>query len=150
MAACGIENDSLARAGKVHEIIEYFNNDSKPDTLSSSSSTPAPAPLSAGDVCPYFQQGFCRNGNYCQFRHTAPTSLCIYFQQGYCRDGNLCRYSHGTPGVGGGGGGGSGAGGGVRVSVRDGDKVKEKIKALQGFLKNADEEVNPHFSAFSN
>lgn len=129
---CGVKSDpTRSNADKIDAIYNYFdavsaNKEVKP--------APAPDPRSfyqgvgiADDICPYFQQGFCRNGNYCQFSHSANPSLCIYFQQGYCRDGNSCRFSH--------------ASSRAKPSSGDEGKMREQVKALLAFLKNADAEV---------
>lgn len=50
-------------------------------------------------VCKFFQEGTCRYGPHCWFRHTVlnpNASLCRHWMKGQCRMGLDCHYRHGT------------------------------------------------------
>ena len=49
----------------------------------------------------FFEQGFCKTGDGCQFLHrepqvqTAPATPCRFFlQDGFCRNGDSCQFAH--------------------------------------------------------
>ncbi|GMH43545.1 hypothetical protein BSKO_11467 [Bryopsis sp. KO-2023] len=50
-------------------------------------------------VCKFFQEGTCRYGPYCWFRHPCINqnkALCKHWQKGQCRRGVGCSFRHGT------------------------------------------------------
>jgi cleavage and polyadenylation specificity factor subunit 4 len=43
--------------------------------------------------CPYYEKGFCKNGNKCKNAHT-PVMLCENYILGFCPKGPACEFKH--------------------------------------------------------
>ncbi|XP_053512555.1 putative cleavage and polyadenylation specificity factor subunit 4-like protein [Artibeus jamaicensis] len=43
--------------------------------------------------CPWYDQGFCKDGPLCKYRHVHKT-MCINYLAGFCPQGPKCQYAH--------------------------------------------------------
>uniref|UniRef100_A0A9L0TQV3 Cleavage and polyadenylation specificity factor subunit 4 n=1 Tax=Equus caballus TaxID=9796 RepID=A0A9L0TQV3_HORSE len=43
--------------------------------------------------CPWYDQGFCKDGPLCKYRHVRRT-LCINYLAGFCPEGPKCQFAH--------------------------------------------------------
>uniref|UniRef100_A0A2I3MPU0 Cleavage and polyadenylation specificity factor subunit 4 n=1 Tax=Papio anubis TaxID=9555 RepID=A0A2I3MPU0_PAPAN len=43
--------------------------------------------------CPWYDQGFCKDGPLCKYRHV-PRIMCLNYLVGFCPEGPKCRFSH--------------------------------------------------------
>ncbi|XP_014593037.2 putative cleavage and polyadenylation specificity factor subunit 4-like protein [Equus quagga] len=49
--------------------------------------------------CPWYDQGFCKDGPLCKYRHVRRT-LCINYLAGFCPEGPKCQFAHSSTGHG--------------------------------------------------
>ncbi|XP_072882661.1 cleavage and polyadenylation specificity factor subunit 4-like [Hemitrygon akajei] len=43
--------------------------------------------------CPWYEQGFCKNGPLCKNKHTRKV-ICVNYLAGFCPEGTECKFSH--------------------------------------------------------
>ena len=43
--------------------------------------------------CRFYEEGGCRKGSYCEYKHMSNT-LCRYYAEGTCARGEMCTYRH--------------------------------------------------------
>ncbi|XP_046319429.1 putative cleavage and polyadenylation specificity factor subunit 4-like protein [Marmota monax] len=50
-------------------------------------------PASKSQDCPWYDQGFCRDGPRCKYRHV-PRIMCLNYFIGFCPEGPKCQFTH--------------------------------------------------------
>ncbi|XP_030683648.1 putative cleavage and polyadenylation specificity factor subunit 4-like protein isoform X6 [Nomascus leucogenys] len=43
--------------------------------------------------CPWYDQGFCKDGPLCKYRHV-PRIMCLNYLVGFCPEGPKCQFAH--------------------------------------------------------